>query len=427
MLFLTNVKKYNIIVFNFDLEAKNKHSTDTLNINKFDVFFKCIHLKEEIGVFIYYENDIIPKFLFKSFEKMNIQDYKFSSIILSDNDYNNYISSNDLIKLNEKKICFSSFTNDKKNILISIISIFSNDSKYKIRSYSLKVNEIFQIYLYYDLRLHNYNNFISLGFSFCYNSECRTDGDENYHSVYLMILNYANSTDNYFDVYKTLIDNYDSNMKISDINIDLEKEVKINNNIFGYIFYGILVQKCDGCNIIKLISSFNKEEITYNYTLKKNESIKFMFIDDNFSSFNCNLQFNYIITEPDLNDYDKNFDFIIGSNETNDDYIKGIYKGKLSYYNIILNESLTKNCSDKNCDLCPIKNISFCIICKYNYAFHNITNDKICLDKVENIVEIEYFNRYLNISKVELPPFIPRIISSITLGNTMNMKELIFI
>ena len=96
--FLTNDKKYNIIVFNFDLEEKNKLLTDILNINKFDVFYKCIHLKEEIGVFIYYENDIIPKFLFKSFENMKIQDYKFSSIILSNNDYNNYISANDLIK-----------------------------------------------------------------------------------------------------------------------------------------------------------------------------------------------------------------------------------------------------------------------------------------------------------------------------------------
>ena len=424
--YLTRDKKCNVILFDSYLYEKNRYSLDNYTIEEELPFYKCIHLKKEIGVFAYYGNNNKLIFLFKSFENYRALNYTFSSIFLSDKIFSRYLLTNDLIKLNGNKICFASFHKQKTIINFVIINLFFNDEKYKIRYFLLKVKDLFGIYLFIDISFHNYNNFISLGFSFCNQEKCEKDTDEHYAA--LMILNYANSTDSYFDVYQNLMDKYDLNKNFTDLSIDLEKEVKIDNNFFGYIFSGILMQNFSNCYNIKLISSFHNE-IHNNYTLRKNELIKMLFKEDNYSSFNCNFEYSYIITEPDLNEYDKKFELIEGFNETNEiDFKKEEYKGKLGYYNIILNESLSKNCYDKNCDLCLKKNISFCITCKYNFTFTNITNEKICLNKTEKIVyEKEYLNKYLNASKDELPSLIPDIINKIKIGNTYEFEGIDFI
>ena len=53
----------------------------------------------------------------------------------------------------------------------------------------------------------------------------------------------------------------------------------------------------------------------------------------------------------------------------NNYFEKEEYIGKLTYYNIILNETLTVSCNNINCDLCFDKNTSFCIICNVFFIF----------------------------------------------------------
>ena len=157
-----------------------------------------------------------------------------------------------------------------------------------------------------DLRLHNYNNFITFAFSYCKTDDCGKNTDIYYSSF--MIFSYSNSTDINFDLYQYLLDNYNST--INDFSINLEDYVKIENNIFGYIFNGILIKEIINCYNLQLFSSISNKTIYSNYTLDKNETIKINFIENNFSSFNCNLHYSYIITEPNLQDYDEYPEYI---------------------------------------------------------------------------------------------------------------------
>ena len=125
-----------------------------------------------------------------------------------------------------------------------------------------------------------------------------------------MLFSYPNSTDNSSDLYKFLINNYNST--INDFSINLENEVKIENNIFGYIFDNISIQNISNCFNIQLISSSsNNKIIGSNTSLSKGESIKLNFIDNNYSSFNCNIEYIPVFTEPDLNIYDKHLMMIL--------------------------------------------------------------------------------------------------------------------
>ena len=223
------------------------------------------------------------------------------------------------------------------------------------------------------MRIHIYNNFLAFGFSYEINDE------NNYYYNALLIFNYPNST----DYNLSLIQNLFLNNNHSDIYINLEEETRIENNIFGYIFSGIIISHLENCDNLKLISSNSNSIINTNFTLTKNERIK-LNLNQNYTKFICNIQYSYKLTEPDLNCYDTYIDYYDGLNETDDKFntTKDEYIGKLNYFNIILNESLTTDCVDTNCELCLDNKKSSCIICKYNNTFSEDNQTKICLDQV---------------------------------------------
>ena len=99
-----------------------------------------------------------------------------------------------------------------------------------------------------------------MSFSFFYN------GKENIKYSGFMILGYPNSTDEAFEIEKYLI--IHNNITINNIIFDLNKYIKIENNIFGYIYYGIQIIEIIGCDDIKFISKTNKNTlIETNYIL----------------------------------------------------------------------------------------------------------------------------------------------------------------
>ena len=207
-----------------------------------------------------------------------------------------------------------------------------------------------------------------IALAFCYTNN-PSIGIKN-DSVAFLVFSYPNSTDSYFYLNRFLY-NYTSN---NNININLTKEVRIENNIFGYIFSGIEVYDLFNCDNLNFYSSINDKTIMKNYTLGKNETIKLDIVLNNISNFNnftCILKYRYKITEPNLTQYDKctydiNNNFESNYNETLE---KEEYIGRLTYYNIILNATLTDNCNNTSCALCFMKNVSYCIICKYNYTY----------------------------------------------------------
>ena len=366
-------KYYHIIAYNSELGKENEITfyDDDSNDN---FFYRCIHLKEEVGVFSYYKhinNGDYPILKFKEFSSNNIIDYSFPEINLNKYKFDTFSLSNDLIKLKEDKICFSSLFIDDTIMYIILINLFKDDKSYKVRYYSISLSNINNSIIFAYIRTHNYNNFISLGFSY-FNDN---DYDEyNNHFAALMLFSYANSTDNSSDLYEFLINN--CNSTINDFSVNLWNEVRIENNIFGYIFDSILIQNISNCLNPQLISSLNKS-IESNTSLSEGELIKLKFIDNNYNSFNCNIEYKLVLTEPDLEKYDQYSESIDGQNETtNDDFKKEKYYGRLAYYYIYLSKSLSDNCTDVNCSLCLNSDKSFCITNKCNFTGESSTKEE---------------------------------------------------
>ena len=334
-----------------------------------NTFLKCIHLKDEIGVYAYYthsHNLFYPAFFFMEFDSdSNSFLYYITDFEISKHSFLNNLLINDLIKLTESKIVFSSVIEDKTIVYIILISIFG-DKKIKIRYYPLKIYETHHLKVLFDLRLHNYNNFIALGLSLCPTDECLFDNNTHYST--LMILNYPNSTDEtlYLDDY--LFNN--NNITIDNIEIDLKENLKFENNIFGYIFLNTSIINIIGCGDYKFYFSTNEEaEIKQGENLEGDKKIKIKYKgNDNFFPLllNCQIEYSFIATEPDLNNYDNYTESIEGENDLGF-FEKENYTGRSSYYNIKLTQELSHACQDMNCDLC-YKNINdHCITCNFNF------------------------------------------------------------
>ena len=162
-----NVIFYNIVKYENDFTDKI-NSTFESNILDEDSFMKCIHLKEEVGVFAYYYNysdHFYPVLLFREFDKNVNQfiyylpdEFEFSSITLLKYEFLNNILLNDLIKLSENKIAFTATVENKELIYIILINIF-REKKIKIRYYALKLYLFYNYKILLDLRTHKYNNF----------------------------------------------------------------------------------------------------------------------------------------------------------------------------------------------------------------------------------------------------------------------------
>ena len=132
----TNYNKdifYNILKTTIELSDKKVISFQSEHKNE-DSFLKCIHLKDEVGVYAYYSyksNSYYPVFLFKEFNSNNDSfiDY-LPSFEISKNNFIKNLLINDLIKLTESKIVFSSVIEDKTIVYIILINIFG-DKKLK--------------------------------------------------------------------------------------------------------------------------------------------------------------------------------------------------------------------------------------------------------------------------------------------------------
>ena len=104
-------------------------------------FLKTIHLKEEIGVFVFYTEEknnfpFISLYECNSTNELIIYN-SFENIIIDKVNLNNNCMLNDLIKLNEKQICLISSSSDQLYLYIVAFSLYNNYSKMNIRYYSI--------------------------------------------------------------------------------------------------------------------------------------------------------------------------------------------------------------------------------------------------------------------------------------------------
>jgi hypothetical protein len=249
---------------------------------------------------------------------------------------------NDIAKISDEKICFTSTSDDKDKLYIVILKIF-NFSKIVIRYYSIEIYSLNNYKFLSEMRQHLYNNYISFAFSFCNQYSCFNDSDIYYSG--LMIFSYANGTDYNLDLTNILFNNND--IKIDNFIINLKKNVTIDNNVFGLVYKGIKIRNILNCHNISFVSSINEsKDINENYILDGNEDIKLKFSNNLISNDNCIIEYKYIITEPDFDEYNQ---YTIERQTYGDDddsestYYnnqKSEYESKILNYNIIINNNI---------------------------------------------------------------------------------------
>ena len=392
----TNSALVYAIVYDIDLNEKLKEKLNNYEVKRsstyffspFPYFIKCIHLKDEIGVFTFYRSNSAitpvinkPIILFKKYTDGELKDV--FSLIELDKEFNNENLLNDLIKINENKLCFISTTENKQEMYIVLLNIYDN-ANIAIRYYSINIFSIYKFKFYASMRANLYNNYIAFAFSFCPSEKCSSTSDEHYPGF--MIFSYPNGDDfslNLIDIMfskNEIIDNY---------TINLENQVRIDNNLFGLDFDIINIQQYSNCSSIKFVSSIvDYVNIIEGYNLGKGENIIAKEIP--MEKLECSISYIYIITEPDFDAYnsytsEKKFPSDYDGEKFKQEIDR--YESRLLYYNISIKENLSYSCQDDNCLLCKKDEATFCIICKYNFMIRNNKNGKYktCFDNGVNI------------------------------------------
>ena len=411
--FLNESSNYLIVAYDQNLEKiKNISLSSNINTNN-NVFYKCIHLKGELGVFSYYEG-FAPILLLKEFNNSEFTNYSIPEIILDKiQNLNDDLQLNDIIKFTENKIYYCCTDTKKNNIYIISIYLYSN-KRYKIRYYLIEITKYENKYhIYYDMRMHKYNDFLAFGFS-------HEIGGSFFSS--LLIYSYPNGTDYNLD----LIQYFLQHSNINDIYINLTNYTRIENNIFGYIYYGIIINDLKNCDNFDIFSNISQEIIEPGSFLEEKDIIQLDF-KNNYTKFNCNIQYN-LIAKPNLNCNDIYPTYLDGDNETSEESNiinekeeeeEEKYFGRLTYYNITLNESLV-DCNDTNCELC-LEN-GTCILYKYNSTFLKNNKTKIYFEQVIMIGNVEIIRRELKESKEDFVNDIKNVINSIEINKTYEMK-----
>ena len=375
-----------ITAFDQNLNEIGRDLILTINSNK-DTFLKCIHLKDEIGVFIYYNRILLfnadyPTIIFKNFNGNSFVDY-LNEIKLDKKSFNINFLLNDIIKISDKKLCFSSTSEEKDELYIVLINIFDSNNL-AIRYYSIAIKNLYKYKILSEIKLHLYKNFISFGFNFCTQNTCSNE-ETDLHSSAFMIFSYSNGTDFNLNMIDYLLNN---SIQIDNFIINLKKNIIIENNIFGLVYSGIKIKSINNCDNIYFVSSTKENTlININYTLDENENLKLKLSSNYYCNVKCELGYSYIITEPNFQTYNKypieRVVYYTDKESSTFNNQKSKYEGKTIYYNIIIDRKLKKPCEDENCEFCLDNNntISNCILYKNKY---NISEDNEGISKPNN-------------------------------------------
>jgi hypothetical protein len=255
---------------------------------------------------------------------------------------------------------------------------------YSIRYYLIKIYEIKKLKFYFETRIHLYNQFVTLGFSFCTSGECNSNKDE-YNSA-LMLFSYPNSTNIEFDLVDYLLNNTNVN-----ITINLTENSIIDNNIFGLEIYGVKIINLCESDLLSFSIESNGIDLENELIVLKNESIKIDLNKDKFGEMECKIYFQIIANEPDFETLSSYADHIYTTSFF-DYYLNehhpglNLYYGKTSYIKFLINQKLTNSNCDKNCNICLSKQRNYCIICKSEKnAIINSSGKKSCFkDDIES-------------------------------------------
>jgi hypothetical protein len=203
-------------------------------VSEQQLYSKCIYFKESIGAFIYYLSKDIKPIL--TFLKLTIP-----SPLSADYNLDNYLgpitlnskskfelgygyANNDLIKLNDNNIIFTSVSSNYENIIIIMIKLLNEDKNVLINYYNIELKNEYNLKIYKDITTFTINNLFGIGMI---NYNYSLSSSKTYSNYFIIGISSSNNISISED-----IDIFDEDnifgLKIKDININ------INNNIFGY-------------------------------------------------------------------------------------------------------------------------------------------------------------------------------------------------
>ena len=364
-----------IVIYIYDLSTEDSYTDDLFGgtiDNDIRLFFKGVLLKEEVCFFLFYIYNCTssPYISIKEYnsESHRMENYNsFGLLTLSRIQSNPDISLNDMMKINENKMCICLLSSDKDILYIIIIYLFDNDSKLMINYYYINIFELNKISIYLDLRLFLYNDYISFGFSHCIDAtSCYLDSHIHYSS--LIIFSYPNGTDYDLNLIEYL---YQENYDIDELNISLSNNIYIENNIFGYTISGIKINNIS--ENLNLYFRRNNTAILKDNIISTEDIIKISLSDKSTIGITYSIEYAAIVKEPDLLDYLKyiNYTEYINLQSIDEEYYsQKEYVGKSVYYNIIINKEITTSkCALDHCSLCYDGLIDNCVICNNGYYF----------------------------------------------------------
>ena len=362
--------KYAISLLNTNIQKVKEEDyllEDILEESYF--FYKCIHLKKEIGIFVYYlgGDEKSPKIKILEIKENYSFDNYISGFVeaLSSITPKNLYNYNDIIKLSDHLICFASSSDDKETLIIVLINFFL-EKNYNIRYYIIPLFKLYNYKFLWEIKLHRYNKHVIFAFSYCNQSSCFIDETDEHYSG-LLIFSYPNIKDNNINLNKYFYDN-----NINYFQINFTENVNIDNNIFGLVIYGLKIINISENHIILYSTKYNKK-INNDDIIDKDDLIKINSSNNEFNKMNCELQYQLVVTEPDYDEYNKYPTYIYNENDLNEktNFKKTDYYGKIGSYIINIDNGLTGNCLSTFCILCLKSDTNYCIVCKNNYTFES--------------------------------------------------------
>lgn len=396
---------YTATLYDLNLLEQNSFSFGMPSTTDQNLFFKCIHFKDEIGVFYYFmgegdEDNSKPLIDVVEFSK-NEGDKKytrndiFKSLITKKNKISKSIYYNGILKLEKNRFGIIQISNNREIIYIIIYKTYNNDQNIIARYYTIDLFQLYNLKIAKDIDAALYNSFLVTAFSFCNGNEEFNNCTDSFSS--LILFSYPNSTEYTINLIDHLKE-YNHSFPLNEI---IENQIKIDNNIFGLIIKGIkilLYPKNNKDIIISLYSYIKEVIVNENDLINKNEEIEFHFPSPEISGGKYVIEFAPVVTEPSYDKFNSycEIDAEYGNlKEEKKEFKKTDYIGKTENIYIVVQQPLTNKCQNENCFYCLQNFQDECAFLKIPEEIEDGLNEKklkVIYDKLKEMIREKIFN-----------------------------------
>ena len=359
-----------------------------------NIFIKCILFQKNVGVYAYIGPGVTDNtfslivWVMKVDTASLINAIPHTTNVVSNNiDQNIDYKSSDLIKINDLRFCVASTSQNNNKIYLTCFYVDKNDTYIYLNEFSINITQLYDFKIFQDIRIQLFNNFIILGINYCNGDSCSSTDDQYYSG--LIFLSYPNSTDILYDVVYNFCEN--DEFIYNNITFDLLDQIKIENNLFGYVLDSIKITKIPDNTIFKITSSLNGDVISENKELNNKTSvIKLEFIGIDYTNSNYILEFVGIADSLKFNDSIKYMDYAEQSNEEiyEEDEANKKYYGRTGYLTIYFKNIKNDNCKNSETTIFFEESNEYAIQYRKENIY-KILKVNITKENFEDIEEIE--------------------------------------